>query len=115
MKDHTGKKRQFIQISRAWYASVSLPQDEKIEVVMIGFYDSNGGTTGEFQVSWEYLGDKLVPCLSAFDDAWNALLHFNDLLKALADIDGENISPDEFCRLLVNLGIEDATPTQIPH
>lgn len=112
MKDHTECKRQFTRLSRAWYASANLPEGGKVEIVTIGFYHPDGGTTGEFQVSWEHLGGKLTPRLCAFDDSWNALFNFGDMLESMADIDGEDISPDEFCQLLIALGIEDATPTE---
>ena len=112
MKDHSECKRQFIQLSRAWYASACQVNSEKVDRVNIGFYHPEGGTTGEFEVSWEYLGNRLVPSITAFDDAWDALIHFSDLLSAMAELDNQNVPPDEFCQLLVQLGIEDCTPTE---
>jgi len=111
---HEGDKRQFTQLSRAWYADANLPENGKVEIITIGFYCPGGGTSGEFEVSWSYLGGRLVPKLRAYDDSWSALYEFSDLLDCMAGVDGRNITPDEFCKLLVNLGIEDATRTKQP-
>ena len=112
MKDHTECQRQFTQLSRTWYGGTQLPEGEKLEIVIIGFYHPDGGTTGEFQVYWQELGSRLTPKLSAYDDSWSALFQFGDLLESMADIDGEDISPAEFCALLVSLGIKDSTKTE---
>ena len=74
---------------------------------MIGFY--NEGTSGEFAIRWEQLGGRSIPRLQAYDDSWSALVHFKDLLDAMASVDNENISPEQFCKLLVSLGIKDLT------
>lgn len=113
MKDHTNCKRQFTQLSRAWYADANLPQGNKVEIITIGFYDPEGGTTGEFEVSWQKVGGRLTPKLTSFDDSWNALFNFSDMLEAMADIDSEDISPEDFCKLLLELGIEDATKEEL--
>ena len=34
------------------------------------------------------------------------------LLELMAGIDGKDVSPDEFCKILSDLGIEDATKLQ---
>ena len=96
-KDHTGCTRKFSQLSRAWYADANLPDGYTLEVVNVGLYHHEGGTTGEFQVSWSFLGGKLVPELRAFDDSWNALLQFRDLLESMSSIDDENIESDHVC------------------
>lgn len=111
-KDHTGCTRKFTQLSRAWYSGSNLPDGDKVEVVTVGLYHHEGGTTGEFQISWSFLGGKLVPELSAFDDSWGALLQFRDLLESMAGIDDKNIEPNQFCELLISLDIVDATQTK---
>ena len=109
MKIHTGCKRQFMQLSRSWYGSSFLPSGNKVEIINIGFYHPDGGTTGEFEVSWTNVAGVESPKLCAFDDSWNALYQFVDMLELMAEIDGDNISPNEFCEMLISLGIEDAT------
>jgi len=106
MNKHKDCKRGFIQLSRAWYADACL---KGIDDITIGFYHPEGGTTGEFSIKWEKLGGKVVPKLTAFDDAWDALLNFKDLLELMATVDSQNITPNEFCILLRSLGIEDRT------
>ena len=112
MKDHSGCKRQFTQLSTAWYGPELLKSKNEIDVVTIGYYHPSGGTTGEFQVLWEYIGRMLTPKLCAFDDSWSALYEYRDLLELMAGIDGKDVSPDEFCKILSDLGIEDATKLQ---
>ena len=114
MKNHSCCKRQFTQLSKAWYGTVLLKSENEIDVVTIGYYHPDGGTTGEFQIYWETIGGMLTPRLCAFDDSWSALYECRDLLELMAGIDDENISPDEFCKMLSDLGIEDATNVKEP-
>lgn len=114
MKDHDGDKRSFIQTSRAYYAKTAMSGGE-VDNVTLGFYSPGGGTSGEFQVSWTPLGNRIVPQLLVFDDAWHALNECRDVLGKMAKVDDENISPEDFCKLLLTLGFEDATPVDKPH
>ncbi len=114
MRDHRGCKRGFIHMSAAWWgASQGRYQREK-DKVRIGFYRPDGSTTGEFYIGWELLCGSLIPRLYVFDDAWSALFNFGDMLKSMADADDQNVSPEEFCKMLVALGIEDLTPREQP-
>ena len=108
---HEGGVRQFIQVSKAWYANTSLGDRNKtLDVFNIGIYFEEGGTTGEFSVVWEELCGKFTPRLKCFDDGWSALNEFSDLIKKLALVDGQDISPDQFGEILLTIGIEDRTP-----
>ena len=110
---HEGMIRGFYHLSEAWYADANLTNryDGLIEEVMIGFYGPDGdqGTSGEFAVKWEHLGGKLTPQLCVYDDAWDTLTHFSDLLAEMAKLDKMSPSPAEFCELLTRLGIKDLT------
>lgn len=109
-------KRQFVHLSRAWYGDVNLKlESDVVDRINVGFYHQDGGTTGEFTFAWEKLAGRIVPRLHAFDDGWRALHGFSDLIEAMAKVDGQNISPDEFCKLLVSLGIQDVTPEECAH
>lgn len=111
MKDHTGCKRGFTQLSKAWYGPATLEHSPNIDEISAGFYCAEGGTTREFHIAWgPNPNGKIVPYLVAYGDGWDALFHFSDMLKLMADVDGEDISPDEFCKLLEYLGIENRTP-----
>lgn len=115
MKDHSGCKRQFYHLSSAWYANAVLRDSKIVDEVMIGFYFSDGGGSGEFAVRWEMLGDKITPRLEVFDDAWSALWEFRDLLERLSEVDDEKITPSDLVKILIDLKIEDATPTVSPY
>lgn len=107
MKDHEGCKRAYIRSSKAFYAK-TFP-NEKINVV-IGMYHPDGGTSGAFEVEWVDLGShELCARLKCFDDAWDALAQFKDLLHKMAELDDQNIQEPEFCSVLDELGIIDIT------
>jgi hypothetical protein len=112
MKDHSGCERGFHHVSKAWYGATALRDAVEADEVMVGFYHPEGGTTGEFGVRWIPLDGDIVPKLEVFDDAWHALYQFQDLLKALAETDKENITPTQFCELLLSIGIKDLTATR---
>lgn len=86
-----------------------MSRDGVKDSISIGLYSSGGGASGEFRIEWIELGDKLVPRLAAFDDAWSALQHFVDLLTAMAKLDDKNTTPQKFCEVLKSLGIQDRT------
>lgn len=110
MKNHSGCKRGFVQVSRAWYGPANLKDNAIKDIVTIGFYYPDGGTSGEFEVVWRRVGKKTIPRLVASDGSWNALYHCRDLLKVMAELDGKNISPGDLSNFLVLLGFEDMTP-----
>ena len=111
---HEGMIRGFYHLSEAGYADANLTNryDGLIDEVTIGFYGPDGdqGTSGEFAVKWKLLGGKLTPQLCVYDEAWDALTHFSDLLAEMAKLDKISPSPAEFCELLKRLGIKDLTP-----
>lgn len=112
MNKHKDCKRKFIQLSRTWYADANLKRSDFIDKITVGFYHMDGSTTGEFEISWMMIAGKSVPKIEAFDDGWSALFNFGDMLESMADVDNKNISPEEFCKLLTSLDIEDTTPTE---
>jgi len=112
MQDHSECKRQFIQLSKAWYADANLRNSKFDDKISIGFYHPEGGTTGEFEIEFSELCGRIVPKLTAYDDGWSALFNFSDLIEKMAEIDDKCVSADEFCELLVLLGIENKTPTE---
>lgn len=108
MNKHDGCNRAFVQVSRAWNSSTALRNAR--EIFYIGFYHPEGGATGEFNVEWEKLSGRLRPILHAYDDSWSALYEFSDLLQKMAEVDGQDITPDQFRIILIELGIKDVTP-----
>lgn len=102
-------ERHFTQLSRAWYGKYNLPEGQRVEVITIGFYDPEGGTIGEFQINWRHLGGELVPRLEVFNDSWNALSRFPELLEWMREMDDENVTPEQVCDFLRSIGVRDAT------
>lgn len=113
MKNHTGAVRAFSVLSQAWYAKHD-PDDTIIDRIMLGFYHSDGGTSGEFSIRWKELSGRVVPRLCAFDDAWSALHHFADVIEALAALDDKAPSSMEVCTVLKRCGLVDQTARQRP-
>ena len=113
-RDHTGAVRGFIWYSQAWY-SKNIPKDETIDSISIGMYHPGDGTSGEFVVDWIMLGGKLTPQLRVFDDAWSALAQFQDVLAAMAERDGENVTPEQMAALLLECGVVDQTQRESPY
>lgn len=111
MKDHKGCTRGFHWFSQAFYARGGLSyREDTLDEFMIGMYDVvGGGTTGEFAIRWMKVGGNWTPRLEAFNDSWNALALFGDLLKGLSDLDCERPSPQVIYELLISLGIADLT------
>lgn len=108
---HEGCEKGFTHLSKAWYGEACLKDSEVIDKITIGFYAQDGGTSGEFCVAWEGLAGRPVPRLCVYDDGWSALNEFSDLIKKMADFDGQDISPEEFADLLLSMGIKDRTKT----
>lgn len=109
MKNHDECKRGFTQLSRAWYADANLIGSGIVDKITVGFYHPEGGTTGEFSISWVRLAGKVIPKLVCYDDGWNALFEFKDMLEFMAGVDDEDISANNFSDALISLGIEDMT------
>ncbi|MDA3833732.1 MAG: hypothetical protein PF495_10065 [Spirochaetales bacterium] len=106
---YDGDERGFSQLSKTWYGKTNLTNPAMLDIISIGFYTPDGGTSGEFQVAWEKLAGKWIPRLKAFDDSWISLSNFSDMLKAMAGVDDQNIPPDDFASMLEKLGIRDMT------
>lgn len=107
--------REYRHLSKTWYgeASLNAMKDEKIEdQILIGMYDEDGGTDGEFAISWiDFHNDRVPsPRIEIFDDAWKVAFHmFGDVLMELAKYDRGNIPPEKVCGILKSCGIVDAT------
>ena len=108
---HEGTSRGFRHLSRAWYGESSLKNADYVDAVTFGFYNSQGGTTGEMTVNWVYLGGEIIPKLTVYSDAWSALSQFHDLIDVLGIHDNEDSTPEQFCQFLLECGFVDMTET----
>ena len=106
MGKHEGCFKAYYRTDKAYYADAVMHIGGKKEAeIMVGFQHPEGGTTGEFAFVWTELGCQL----KAFDDSWDALYNFPELLEYMASVDSERISPDDFEEKLKELGIKDVT------
>lgn len=111
MKDHSGMVRGFHWSNRAWYKNIV----DKPEI-NFGMYDNDGGgTTGEMSIKWISLNNKLTPKLECFDDGWNALSLYGDLLQKMGEVDSEDITDKQFVQILLSCGFKDLTAYKNPY
>jgi len=102
---HEGCIRGFHHYSAAWYAEPGEP-----DRINFGWYVHGGsGTTGEMEMNWTNLDGSQVPRLCVCYDAWHALSTFRDVITVLADHDKKNITPAQFCQILLGCGFTDLT------
>ena len=90
--------------SRAYYKSV---YDKP--TINLGVYYEDGGTTGEFDLTWYELGDRLVARLQMFNDAWALLADMAPVFAALSELDGKEPTEQEVFDLLLSVGVKDIT------
>jgi hypothetical protein len=111
MADANEKKRGFVHLSRAWYGEANLRQVTFIDQINIGLYSDSGQIGGEIVITWCVIGTAVCPRLECFDDAWENLAFFSELIKTMAEVDNKCVTPDKFRELLLSCGFEDMTPT----
>lgn len=102
-------RRGFYHLGEAWYSPFTTLDHGAVDDVYLGFFDEHGATVGELKLTWYIIGDSHVPRLESFCDSWRALFGMQDVLAALAERDGQNVTPAEFCDMLKWLGFEDLT------
>jgi len=98
--------RGFHWSNKAWYAEAN---NIKNGCVTFGIYSTEGGTTGEMTMKWIELCGDLIPRLEVFDDSWEALASFKDLVDALGLVNGKYITDEEFVKILLGCGFMDIT------
>lgn len=104
-----GMIKGFSQLSRTKDAETNLKNANYVDEITFGFYSPEGDTTGEMSIEWIYLDGKIVPRLIVYSDAWNALAQFHNLINLLGEHDGEDSTPEEFCKYLLESGFIDIT------
>lgn len=72
------------------------------DCIVIGVYDDEGGCEYEFNILWR----NGVAELLVYADCWPVLTQFKDLIDRMARVD-ERITPDQFCQMLLELGITE--------
>jgi hypothetical protein len=112
---HEGCVRGFSVYSDSWYRKGLGNPDGVLDEIMVGMYHPDGGTTGEFAIRWTMVGHESTPRIEVFNDAWDALQQFNDLLKWMASVDDEHVGPQAFADALRSFGIKDRTERTNPY
>lgn len=112
-------KRGYIHAARAWYydACFANRTDNVLDDVYFGLLSNEPGEDAhldsEFIIQWVgYPFSQPTSHLSAFHDTWQHLAAVADVLAAMASLNGANLSPDQFCDILDELGFVDVTPTK---
>lgn len=101
--------RGYHRISKSWYAN----KNEDTEV-MFGMYSKEGGCRAEMKMQWIELGEP-TPQLKSFNDSWELLSEFKDLIDELAKHGNKRISEEKFCSILDKLGFKDLTDYESPY
>ena len=106
-------QRGFHWTEKAWYHVEGRPQE-----VMFGLYADDGSASGEMAIRWHVpstvwaeVGDAR---LEAFDDSWQVLGTFSDLLKELGKLKGRTPTPAEVVEILKSCDFEDMTEYEEP-
>lgn len=105
---HEGCIKGYHRSSKAWYAASI---KERINVTF-GMYSLDGGTSGEMTMEWQLLDNVLCAQLRCFEDAWEVLGMFTDVIAKLAQVDGQEIQEEAFVKILDECGFKDLTAYQ---
>src|SRR5919199_670707 len=106
---HEGCIRGFYQNSRSWYR-----RPNEAEEIRFGMFGLEGGKTGEICVSWVKVSKTPTARLECYQDTWDALYQFKDLLERMAELDGKMPQPSDFVRILLECGFVDLTQESPP-
>ena len=111
MKNHKGCRRAFVWTNKAWCDNTTDGSQE----IIFGLYHPEGTTSREMSMIWDRLAGGLCPQLQVFDDAWSALASFTDVIAKLSEKDDENITPEQFIKILLSCGFVDDTAYNSPY
>ncbi len=103
--------RGYIRSNKAWYAEAN---NFKRTEVCFGLFHADGSTPGEMYMEWVQIDNHFAPRLKCFDDGWEVLASFTDLIKKMREFDKLWIQEPEFCELLDSLGFKDLTEYERP-
>jgi hypothetical protein len=109
-----GDYRSFVHCGEAYYTKVIGLSKGCLDEVFFGLSCGGGGTHGEMKMEWKKLGGQPIPQLLVYDDGWEMLYSFQDLLAEMAkancpSMSDKSITPKEFCDMLIRCGFKDST------
>lgn len=107
--------RGFYHFANAWYSKDWKKNKRFIDDIYIGMYEESGagGSAGEFSIVWEDLGGSTASYIRLFNDGWHLLSEFKDLFERLSKLSNK-VTPEKICKILIELGFKDFTPTEKP-
>lgn len=113
---HEGQNKGFYLTSESHYGPTFLAGQDYADQLMIGFYDGSGNTTGEFAIRWWPLGNQVQARLEVYQDNWDTLTHFPEVITLLQSLAKHVPSPQHLVQQLLDLGFTDYTerPTAGP-
>jgi hypothetical protein len=114
--DNTSAPKGFSWHSQTWYGPTQPIESGAVDMLNIGFYPIEGGTTGEFMIQWFESGfyNRNVPRLMAHSDGWQTLADMTELIQLLATIGKDFPAPQEVVDGLLALGFRDTTQREGP-
>lgn len=115
LRERVHRMKGFTVFTEAWWAESQRPQEGAAEEIMVGDYDPDGGTTGEFAVRWYNLQGRLTPRVEMFHDSWQLFREWPEFFDALAHISYFSAQPEYFRVWLEAQGFKDMTPRENPY
>ncbi len=76
--------------------------------IMFGVFCRGGGCRGEMSMRWHILGERPVPRLEVFDDAWAVLADLPELIEWLRGKANSEPTAEEFSAFLMSIGFKEA-------
>lgn len=108
----------FTCLSRMEYGDICLSNSrrspEYIDQIMYGLYLESDGCKAEMAMRWYDIKGELMPCMEVFSDAFILMQDTSqEVLNAIHRFGKLNFTPDEFSRLLLQLGYTDMSDQKL--
>lgn len=103
--------KSFIQLSKAWYAKANL---DAIPDIIDEITINVGDDVADVVLVWKTLNNSPACKLEMFDDSWKAFKKAPELFKLCSELADKNISPEQMCKELTQIGFKNKTQTKAP-
>lgn len=101
--------RRFTQLTRSDEIPFTLSAGLLDEIRIVDDQDH------ELMIKWRALGGAAVARIEIPDDSWSVLVSMNDVLVALADLEGSDATPEDISVRLREMGLEDVSGLDVEH
>src|SRR6478752_6252048 len=107
----------FYWLNQSWHAQIDTSHPRRKDEITIGVYSVDGGTMGEFSVVWEELAGRIVSQIQAYDDCWQILPLFPELMMLFGTSgsyragkhEKGTMPAAELARRMTSIGMTDCT------